>query len=343
MTKLLAAAGRPETIPPGEVAWTLAATHDLAAARSGNGPWLTQLHYDDGRLFVGYGSGNTNNTPVDITYLSLADHGITSVAGSIPSEAVTFRTLNGEVWALVNDEIGGASQDFYRESTGWASVDTGQGYLHVQDAYYSPAFARWYVGGAIAVLRQSADLSSWATGFAEISYRVGGIHEVGGVVYAVVFITAVDWTVHAIWSTSDGTTWTEDTTSEVIPGDQTMFARPLPFLGGLVFKNKPSKPVGVNEVDHVNWGYENHVNYFNGTWPASQVTSKQVYDHNVTPDGSTLYVLYQDGEIAATGDLDTLTTVTSAAAYNPRSIAALDDGTVYVGTMDAKIYRYGEV
>jgi hypothetical protein len=322
---LLLGCQKPGGAAPAECAgctWELLGLHRPAAAQPTRiGKALTALCPWRGRLYIGYGDYQDNTGPIEILAWDPLRRDFVRVHVSDTEAIYNFRAIGDSLYAPATDRRDDAD---YAVGEPWRDqrpVTT----AHAFDMATLDGHDRWLVGSSDGDYRPTAWRSTdggatWAV--AHQKPRMGRYY-FAAAYHGELYVES--WSLLGI---VDGRTWR--TGPELLPAGGHGF-RPVVFADRLVYATKTT-------LDHPQSTLRltpNRLIVFDGA------TAAVGFDHDVLDvfaDDRALLVLDVDGAIWRTTDLATWARIASAAELHPRSLAVLD-GEIYLGTMDARLYR----
>ena len=316
------------------------------------GKSLHTIHLDNGHLYLGYGDYSLNTGPINLRSYDIATGRFSPPRLSARTEAISqWRSLNGKVFGVMTDANFEPSQGGYfsgQDSNNWSETLVGTSIHSYDIASYSGGL---YLAGAgssnasgYAAIHKSLDGGLTWTLDLEVLPPPGGygrfygIHSLGSSLYAFATHLVGDASTFVVYQ-NNGEAW-----SQVSPlSDASFQGAPmldLVALDGFI----------IGRTNHAGMALGQILAFDGATWsviagPSSvEPTHAEdepplTYDHAVAHGA--LYVLTSDFRIAKTTDLESWSDVVVEVTSNARSLAVVDDCEIYVGGVDAGLYRYG--
>lgn len=316
------------------------------------GKSLHSIHLDDDQLYLGYGDYSLNTGPIKLRSYDLATGRFSPPRLSARTEAISqWRSLDGQVFGVMTDANFEPSQGGYISGKGaddWTETLVGTAIHSYDIASYSGGL---YLAGAgssnasgHAAIHKSLDGGvTWTIDLEVLAPPGGygrfyGIHPLGSSLYAFATHLVVDASSFVVYQ-NNGETW-----SQVPPlPDARLQGAPmldLVVLDGFIIGRTNHAGMALGQMlafDGAAWSV-----VAESTDAESNSTANEpllTYDH-VVANGA-LYVLTSDFRIAKTTDLERWSDVVVEVTSNARSLAVVDDCEIYVGGVDAGLYRYG--
>lgn len=303
------------------LSFTLLGTHPEAAAQSTSaGKIIQKLEVFNGKLYIGYGDYNANTGPMKINPYDLNTNAFTGSLLTFNTEQMSqFRILGSKLYApSIDPTCGNWCLGGYASGEPWATRAP-VNVVHVYDMATLNGTDLWMAGASNVGARMWRstdggtvwDIVQEDTSAVQNGYeRYYWVAELNGKIY-----TQAGNTVPATpMRIFDGTTWTAGSTA--------IFSMPESKVE--VFKS---------HIVANNLGY---LQAFDGTNISSVPSSGSGY-RDIYASGDYLYSVTYNNKLTRTSNLTTWETVGDVPA-NTRSVA-VNNGYVYVGTTDSKIYR----
>ncbi len=315
------------------------------------GKSLHSIHLDDGQLYLGYGDYSLNTGPITIRSYDINRGTFSPPRLSAGTEAISqWRSLNGQVFGVMTDANFEPSQGGY-----FSGKPTGSW----SEALVGPAIHSYDIASYNGDLYLAGAGSSTASGYAGIHKsrdggitwnidleilppsggygRFYGIHPLGSSLYA--FATSfVGSTSSSSVYQNNGKRWAK----VPIAPDADVYGNPIQAVPMLDLVALAGVIIGRTNHAGLVLG---QMHSFDGTaWDEVIVPTHleegpiSTYDHVVAR--GTLYVLTSDFRIAKTTDLENWSDVVAEVTSHARSLAVVDDCEIYVGGVDAGLYRY---
>ncbi|HEU4733420.1 MAG TPA: hypothetical protein VFT22_36255 [Kofleriaceae bacterium] len=307
--------------------WELLGVHRPAAAQPTSlGTALMTLCPWRGRLYVGYGDYQDNTGPIEILAWDPGRRGFTRVHVSDTEAIYNFRVIGNSLYAPATDR---------RESADYA---VGEPWRDVEPVTTAHAFDMATLDGRDLWMVGSSDGNYLPTAWRSTD---GGAHwtvahqkpDPGRYYFAAVYhgrLYVESWALSGVGPSEvfDGASWRPG--PELLPVAGFGF-RPIVFADRLVYSSKQT----IDSPQSVLRTIPNRLLGFDGT-AVSIVFEREVLDFFA--EEHQLLVLDTEGVIWRTTDLASWSRLTTASTLRPRSLAVLD-GTLYVGTLDSRLYR----
>lgn len=310
------------------------------------GKSLHTLHLHEGQLYIGYGDYSANTGPIAIRSYDIHRGTFSPLHLTARTEAISqWRSLNGKVFGVMSDA------NFEPSQGGYFSIAPTQLWLEnlVGPAIHSYDMASYngdlYLAGAgtsnasgyAAIHKSSNGGVTWTIDLEALPPAGGygrfyGIHPLGESLYAFATEFVGDASSSSVYQTN-GDGW-----SKVLAlPDAPVQAEPMVDLVALA-------DVIVGRTNHAGIVLGEMHGFDGAHWsaiplpPTREDEPVSTYDH-VVAQGA-LYVLTSDFRIAKTTDLENWSEVVTEVTNNARSLAVVDDCEIYVGGVDAGLYRY---
>jgi len=324
------------------------------------GKSLHTLHLHGDQLYLGYGDYSQNTGPIAVRSYSLTTQTFSTVRLTAQTEAVhQWRSIGQQVFGIMADANFSPSQGGYfsggSASGDSASKDSGLAPKPWAEAWVGPAIHSYdmakhgnalYLSGAgsatttaPASLYKSTDAgATWQLDF-ELSPPEGGygrfygIQGLQGQLYAFATQTVGHTSQLEIYR-HRGDRWQKISKFDDETDQGSSMMDLVSWAGVLIGRNNPSglAPGQMHAFDGRRL-VEVSVPGKDGGKPV------WTYDHIVA--NGALYALTSDFRIVKTVDLRRWKTVIANTTHNARSLAVVTDCEIYIGGVEADLYRYG--